>query len=93
MKPQGAHVESYELTTGKGHFAIGNDYDKLSEKNLVIGIETTHLENGNGGLSSEHREYLIARHGRADLDPIPSMDPADPLNWPVWKVCVNILKY
>lgn len=37
-------------------------------------------------LSNEHREYLIHRHGTADLDPIPDMSDADPYNWPTWKV-------
>lgn len=38
------------------------------------------------GLSAAHREFLIERHGTLELDPIPSMDPADPYNWPSWKV-------
>lgn len=37
-------------------------------------------------LSETHKSYLIERHGTLDLDPIPSMDPADPYNWPSWKV-------
>lgn len=37
-------------------------------------------------LSTPHREFLLRRHGTLDLDPIPSMDPADPYNWPAWKV-------
>lgn len=37
-------------------------------------------------LSKPHRDYLLERHGTLDLDPIPSMDPADPYNWPTWKV-------
>jgi len=37
-------------------------------------------------LSEEHRAYLLSRHGTHELDPLPSMDPADPLNWPNWKV-------
>lgn len=45
------------------------------------------VEAGNpAGLSAEHREYLMARHGTVDLNPLPTMDPADPLNWPAWKV-------
>lgn len=30
--------------------------------------------------------YLIQRHGTYELDPLPSADPADPYNWPEWKV-------
>ncbi|KAA8651192.1 uncharacterized protein ATNIH1004_000070 [Aspergillus tanneri] len=37
-----------------------------------------------------HREYLWQRHGTLDLDPIPSMDPADPYNWPGWKKVANL---
>ena len=37
-------------------------------------------------LTPEHREYLIERHGTFSLDPLPSSDPADPYNWPAWKV-------
>lgn len=39
-----------------------------------------------GTLSEEHREYLMRRHGTLDLDPMPSMDPADPYNWKLSKV-------
>lgn len=37
-------------------------------------------------LSPEHREYLLQRHGTLELDPLPSISPADPYNWPQWKV-------
>ena len=37
-------------------------------------------------LSEEHRQYLLARHGTLDLDPIPDMNDADPYNWPRWRV-------
>lgn len=37
-------------------------------------------------LSEEHRQYLLARHGTLELDPVPSMHDADPYNWPSWKV-------
>lgn len=38
-------------------------------------------------LSESHRDYMIERHNTLDLDPIPGMGPADPYNWPEWKVC------
>ncbi|KAJ0414458.1 major facilitator superfamily domain-containing protein [Aspergillus carlsbadensis] len=41
-------------------------------------------------LSEQHQAYLIERHGTLDLDPIPSMDPADPYNWPLWKKSCNL---
>ncbi|KAK9454012.1 MFS transporter [Dipodascopsis uninucleata] len=43
------------------------------------------------GLSAEHREFILNRHGTLAIRPIPSMDPADPYNWPSWKKNVNIL--
>ncbi|KAF7182849.1 hypothetical protein CNMCM7691_002593 [Aspergillus felis] len=42
-------------------------------------------------LSESHRAYLLQRHGTLDLDPLPSMDPADPYNWPLWKRITNLL--
>lgn len=39
-------------------------------------------------LSDEHRQFLLARHGTLELDPVPSMTDADPYNWPKWKVSV-----
>lgn len=41
-------------------------------------------------LSPAHREYLIARHGTDQLDPIPYPDDADPYNWPTWKKTTNL---
>ncbi|KAL2822887.1 MFS general substrate transporter [Aspergillus granulosus] len=41
-------------------------------------------------LSEQHQAYLIRRHGTLDLDPVPSMDPADPYNWPLWKKSCNL---
>jgi hypothetical protein len=37
-------------------------------------------------LPKAHRDYLLERHGTLELDPIPGMGPADPYNWPEWKV-------
>ncbi|KAK2593031.1 hypothetical protein QQS21_009285 [Conoideocrella luteorostrata] len=33
-------------------------------------------------LPAEHHEYLICKHGTTELNPVPAMDDADPLNWP-----------
>lgn len=41
-------------------------------------------------LSQEHQSFLLDRHGTLDLNPIPSMDPADPYNWPSWKKGTNL---
>lgn len=54
--------------------------DYVEEKDVGVSVDPT------GSLSESHKSYLIERHGKLDLDPIPSMDPADPYNWPSWKV-------
>ncbi|RDW89965.1 uncharacterized protein DSM5745_01740 [Aspergillus mulundensis] len=41
---------------------------------------------GEEGLSREHQNYLLNRHGTLQLNPIPLMDDNDPYNWPAWKV-------
>lgn len=41
-------------------------------------------------LHPDHRDYLLQRHGTVELDPIPANDPADPYNWPKWKVCLCV---
>ncbi|KAG7665107.1 uncharacterized protein J8A68_001416 [[Candida] subhashii] len=42
-------------------------------------------ENTGYDLTQEHYDYLMERHGTIELDPLPSADPNDPLNWPEWK--------
>ncbi|CAK7235294.1 hypothetical protein SBRCBS47491_009244 [Sporothrix bragantina] len=41
-------------------------------------------------LSSEHRDYLIERHGTCELEPVPSMSTLDPLNWSKSKKIMNL---
>jgi hypothetical protein len=51
--------------------------------------KSEHLDNSSRDdqpLSFEHSSYLVERHGTTDLNPLPSQDPSDPLNWPAWKV-------
>lgn len=55
-------------------------------KTTTVTTDGSHVEAGASDLSPAHRDYLIARHGTTDLSPLPTMDPADPLNWPAWKV-------
>lgn len=50
------------------------------------GRAATYEESVAARLSKDHRDYLIERHGTLELDPIPGMGPADPYNWPEWKV-------
>ncbi|KAJ5404437.1 hypothetical protein N7509_004308 [Penicillium cosmopolitanum] len=58
--------------------------DYVEEKDVGVSVDPT------GSLSESHKSYLIERHGKLDLDPIPSMDPADPYNWPSWKKIANL---
>ncbi|KAL4909642.1 hypothetical protein BDW74DRAFT_186165 [Aspergillus multicolor] len=45
---------------------------------------------GEDGLSSEHWEYLLNRHGTLQLNLILSMDDNDPCNWPAWEKLTNL---
>lgn len=40
-------------------------------------------------LTPEHRDFLIARHGTFELDPVPAMSDLDPLNWSTSKVSLQ----
>ncbi|OAF57830.1 hypothetical protein VC83_05643 [Pseudogymnoascus destructans] len=42
-------------------------------------------------LSSEHREYLMQRHGTLGLDPILRMGDADPYNWTSSNKVINLI--
>lgn len=55
-------------------------------ENAGAGQATTYEEALTARLPKAHRDYLLQRHGTLDLDPIPGMGPADPYNWPEWKV-------
>ncbi|KUI69343.1 hypothetical protein VM1G_05060 [Cytospora mali] len=43
------------------------------------------------GLSEEHRQYLLERHGTLDLSPMPDMSDANPYNWSQKKKVLNLL--
>ncbi|KAJ5584679.1 uncharacterized protein N7459_004479 [Penicillium hispanicum] len=55
------------------------------------GLAATHEESVAARLPKAHRDYLIEIHGTLELDPIPSMGPADPFNWPEWKKMANLI--
>ncbi|RLL97711.1 hypothetical protein CFD26_106368 [Aspergillus turcosus] len=49
-------------------------------------IQFSHVEEASPSmLSQAHQQFLLERHGTINLEPIPSMSPNDPLNWPQWK--------
>jgi len=45
------------------------------------------------GLSQEHIDYLLKRHGTLELDPLPGHGDADPYNWATWKVTQTLTQY
>lgn len=63
--------------------------DKTIEFLSSISRETQNGVNITDNITLEHKTYLIQVHGTFDLDPIPSMDPGDPLNWSPWKVSLT----
>ena len=85
------HVEGDGFGTGStatptNETVHGGENNGVVEKDHAV-MDGANLEHGIAGdMSPEHRDYLMARHGTADLNPLPTMDPADPLNWPSWKV-------
>lgn len=77
------HTEQQLDTTP--HLGIHHLEESSGEAEKVL--DTGIVENGPAEhLTPEHREYLVSRHKTVDLNPLPTMDPADPLNWPSWKV-------
>lgn len=56
-------------------------------EDIELGPRATYINTGAAaGLSQEHRDYLLAKYGTLELDPIPDMGDQDPFNWPKWKV-------
>ncbi|KAJ5591995.1 uncharacterized protein N7459_002364 [Penicillium hispanicum] len=66
------------------HDVVQPDSDYVDEKDVGLASDPSRF------LSDSHRSYLSERHGTFDLDPIPSMNPADPYNWPLWKKTTNL---
>ncbi|KAK6457910.1 major facilitator superfamily domain-containing protein [Scheffersomyces xylosifermentans] len=59
--------------------------EKAQISHIDVESEIDSLKNSeNLGISEVHKQYLIAKHGRYDLTPLPTMDDEDPLNWPNW---------
>lgn len=86
FQKQQEHFEGQTAyTNGHANGSSGNATNGLhnvAEKDHAL-PDGNFLETGTSkNLSSDHREYLINRHGTLDLEPPPTIDPADPLNWP-----------
>lgn len=63
----------------------------VSKDEMGQHLETGRASSGDGSgpdsaLTLEHRNYLVEKHGTAELDPLPCLDDADPLNWPKHRV-------
>lgn len=62
------------------------DKEHVTLKDNRISVSSDHGNETGFELSASHSQYLTERHGTTKLIPLPSQDPADPLNWPSWKV-------
>ncbi|KAJ5947814.1 hypothetical protein N7466_000829 [Penicillium verhagenii] len=80
QKPSGQDVEN-----------TGSKYDIDLVESAPIGANGTQFSFAPSRLSKPHRDYLMERHGTLELDPVPTMDPADPYNWPERKKMTNLL--
>lgn len=76
-----------EKSDGNSHHIEGADSPAAVESGKH---EPFYGEDRMAHLSEEHRQYLLARHGTLDLDPIPDMNDADPYNWSTWRVSPSI---
>jgi hypothetical protein len=69
---------------------LANNQNPKTDIDLVesagAGQAATYEESLAARLPKAHRDYLLERHGTLNLDPVPGMSPADPYNWPEWKV-------
>ena len=66
------------------HYHIERPHSDV--QGMESGNSHFYIEERLAHLSEDHRQYLLARHGTLDLDPIPDMNNADPYNWPQWRV-------
>jgi hypothetical protein len=79
-------LESSSSPQGKPEEVPGTKADIDLIESAEQGQGATYAESMTAHLPKAHRDYLMERHGTLELDPIPSMSPADPYNWPEWKV-------
>ena len=79
------HANKEEVTdTWNGAQAGKNDVELI--ESAETGAPVTYVDTVASRISKPHQDYLMQRHGTLELHPVPSMDPADPYNWPGWKV-------
>ncbi|CDK26262.1 unnamed protein product [Kuraishia capsulata CBS 1993] len=71
MSSSQVDTEKFSTEHVESSFPDGSQEDQFAVKALQ-----------ESDLTSTHREFLISRHGSVDLDPLPSGDPSEPINWP-----------
>lgn len=74
------HLEVTGIPSATTPYAISHLPDRVA-----------HEQDFASHLPAEHRDYLQRRHGTLNLEPLPSGDEADPLNWPAWKKNVGLI--
>ncbi|KAM0162334.1 hypothetical protein ACHAQE_003774 [Botrytis cinerea] len=77
------------VTAGAIERKDSNPSGEFSETIDHAATHATYIEAN--GLSEEHRQYLLARHGTLDLDPLPGPSEADPYNWKNSKKVTNLV--
>lgn len=75
------------VTAGAIERKDSNPSGEFSETIDHAATHATYIEANE--LSEEHRQYLLARHGTLDLDPLPGPSEADPYNWTNSKVSIE----
>jgi hypothetical protein len=68
-----------------------SQHQHIESANASQGMESGkqcdfYVEDRVAHLSENHRQYILAKHGTLDLEPIPDMADSDPYNWPQWRV-------
>ncbi|TGO08131.1 hypothetical protein BTUL_0224g00040 [Botrytis tulipae] len=77
------------VTAGAIERKDSNPSGEFSETIDHAATHATYIEANE--LSEEHRQYLLARHGTLDLDPLPGPSEADPYNWTNSKKVTNLV--
>ena len=74
----------------EGSKTPGSISDDIEHHSMTEGSEDKTGNHAASQLPTEHHDYLLNRHGTAELDPVPSASDADPYNWPMWKVSEDL---
>ena len=87
MASEKSDVEQRDFAGANHSPSVKSKEDTQTLEDVELGHRATYINTGAAaGLPQEHRDYLLARHGTLELDPIPDIGDQDPYNWPQWKV-------